>query len=214
MYDAAMTHDTDTLARRAIAFLFVEGGTLSQGKLASYLGITPKEVSDIIAQAAAKLENTGLTIVETPTHLALATAQDTAPAVRDILMKELGRDIGDAGLEVLSIILYRGPSTRAQIDYIRGVNTSSTIRTLLSRGLIERAGNPGDGREHLYRPTVELLAHLGVTRVEDLPEYGIMRRDLAVFEQTAASFTDHGTDSTSDTGHTTARTAANGTSTE
>jgi segregation and condensation protein B len=193
---------TDTLACRATAFLFVEGGTLSHVKLAQYLGIKPEEVSAVIARAAAKLGPTGLTLVETPTHVALATAPDTAPAVRDVLMKELGRDIGDAGLEVLSVVLYRGPSSRAQIDYIRGVNTSSTIRTLLSRGLIERAGNPADGREHLYRATAELLAHLGVTRVEDLPDYATIQRDLAVFEQTATLFADHGTDTASDTGHT------------
>lgn len=195
--------DTDSLARRAIAFLFVEGGTLSHAKIAQYLGITREEVSAVIAHAATKLDGTGLTLIETPTHAALATAPDTAPAVRDVLMKELGRDIGDAGLEVLSVVLYRGPSSRAQIDYIRGVNTSSTIRTLLSRGLIERAGNPEDGREHLYRATTELLAHLGVTRVEDLPDYATISRDLAVFEKTAgSSFADHGTDIASDTGHT------------
>lgn len=178
-----MTTDTDTLARRCVAFLFVEGGTLSRTKLAQLVGCGAGELAPVIALATEKLAATGLTLVETPTHVALATAPDTAPAVRDVLMKELGRDIGDAGLEVLSIVLYRGPSSRAQIDYIRGVNTSSTIRTLLSRGLIERAGNPDDGREHLYRPTPELLAHLGVTRVEDLPDYGIIGRDLAVFEE-------------------------------
>lgn len=213
-YDDAMTHDTDTLARRCLAFLFVEGGTLSRTKLAQLVGVGAGELDAVIALVAEKLAATGLALVETPTHVALATAQDTAPAVRDILMKELGRDIGDAGLEVLSIVLYRGPSSRAQIDYIRGVNTSSTIRTLLSRGLIERAGNPEDGREHLYRPTPELLAHLGVTRVEDLPDYATISRDLAVFEQTAASFTDHGTDTTSNTGHTAARAASDGSSAE
>ncbi|MBM3272437.1 SMC-Scp complex subunit ScpB [Candidatus Kaiserbacteria bacterium] len=194
--------DTDTLARRAIAFLFVEGGTLSRTKLAHLVGCAAGELAPVLAQAAEKLAATGLTLVETPTHVALATAPDTAPAVRDVLMKELSRDIGDAGLEVLSIVLYRGPSSRAQIDYIRGVNTSSTIRTLLSRGLIERAGNPEDGREHLYRATPELLAHLGVTKVEDLPEYGIMRRDLASFEESQGSFVTHHGTTTTGTGDT------------
>ena len=172
---------------------------MSRTKLAQLVGCGAGELGPIIALATEKLAATGLTLVEAPTHIALATAPDTAPAVRDVLMKELGRDIGDAGLEVLSVLLYRGPSSRSQIDYIRGVNTSSTIRTLLSRGLIERTGNPEDGRENLYRATTELLAHLGVTRVEDLPEYGIIQRDLAAFEQTPGSFgTHHGTTDTSD----------------
>ena len=58
---------------------------------------------------------------------------ETSQEIREAYRRELGREIGDAGLEVLSIVLYRGPSTRSEIDYIRGVNTSSTIRTLLSR---------------------------------------------------------------------------------
>ena len=100
---------------------------------------------------------------------------------------ELGREIGPAGLEVLAVVLYRGDSTRARIDYIRGVNTSSTIRTLLSRGLLERTNNPDDAREYLYRPTTELLAHLGVTDVQALPEYAKIASELASFEENAAT---------------------------
>jgi segregation and condensation protein B len=96
--------------------------------------------------------------------------------------KELSREIGEAGLEVLAVILYRGPSTRAEIDYIRGVNTTSTIRTLLARGLLERAGNAQDSREYLYRPTTALLAHIGASRIEDLPEYGTIASELKAFE--------------------------------
>ena len=101
--------------------------------------------------------------------------------------KELSREIGEAGLEVLAIVLYRGPSTRSQIDYIRGVNTSSTVRTLLARGLIERASNPNDSREYLYRPTTELLAHLGVSGVTDLPDCATISSELAAFEATRTS---------------------------
>ncbi len=83
---------------------------------------------------------------------------------------------------MLAIILYKGPSTRAQIDYIRGVNTSSTIRTLAARGLVERIPNPNDAREYLYRATSELIAYLGVTEATNLPDYGKITSELAAFE--------------------------------
>jgi segregation and condensation protein B len=127
-------------------------------------------------------------LVRTDKEAALAVSQTVRESVAAILQKEQEREIGDAGLEVLGILLYEGPSTRAQIDYVRGVNSSSTIRTLLTRGLIERSGNPEDGREYLYRPTVELLAHLGVTETKYLPDYETIARELTSFKSTQSVF--------------------------
>jgi len=170
------------LALRAEAFLFSEGGSLSRKKLASLLGVKEPELTAALQELSGAFEGRGLTLIETATDVSLAVAPVAADAVAEAYEKELSREIGDAGLEVLSILLYRGPSTRAQIDYIRGVNTSSTIRTLLSRGLVERTGNPDDGREYIYRPTIELLAHLGVRNASELPEHAAIMNELAAFE--------------------------------
>jgi hypothetical protein len=72
---------------------------------------------------------------------------------------------------------------------------------LLARGLLERAGNPLDGREYIYRPTAELLAHLGVSEGKDLPEYATISSELATFErqQEKEPFTEHA--STTDNMH-------------
>lgn len=118
-----------------------------------------------------------------------------------MVARETDRDIGDAGLEILGILLYRGPSTRSQIDYIRGVNSSSTLRNLLARGLVERAGNPEDAREFLYRPTVECMAHLGVRSKEELPEYATIAHELAAFE--SVSLPGHSGDTFNGTGNNT-----------
>lgn len=177
-------HTSSTpLSAHVEALLFAEGGSLSLKKIAQLLNVSLKEASDALPELRANLAGRGLSLITTETEASLVISPETRDAVKSAYERELGREIGDAGLEVLSILLYRGPSTRAQIDYIRGVNTSSTIRTLLSRGLVERIGNPEDAREYLYRPTVELLAHLGVTRREDLPEYATIAAELAAFEQ-------------------------------
>ncbi len=181
--------DTD-LAVRAEAFLFSEGGSLTFKKLLQLLGTKEPELRDALKALAARLEGSGLSLVETDTEVSLVVSAAASPAVQAAHERELGRDIGDAGLEVLAIVLYRGPSTRAQIDYIRGVNTGSTVRNLLARGLLERTGNPDDGREYLYRPTVELLAHLGVRNRSELPDYESILAELSAFESTAAQKSD------------------------
>jgi segregation and condensation protein B len=165
------------------AFLYAEGGSLSIKRLVQLTETNEASVHAALNELAQARTGSGLTIVQTDTEATLAVAPKESDALRSNYEKELGREIGDAGLEVLAIVLYRGPSTRAQIDYIRGVNTSSTIRTLLARGLLTRAGNPLDGREYIYTPTVELLAHIGAGKVQELPEYGTISNELKAFEQ-------------------------------
>ncbi len=188
--------EPENLASRAEAFLFSEGGTITLRKLAQVLETKEPELRGALRELSARLEGGGLALIHTETEVSLAVAPHVSDAVQSAYAKELGSAIGDAGLEVLAIILYHGPSTRAQIDYIRGVNTSSTLRTLLTRGLVERTGNPDDGREYLYRPTVELLSHLGIRNSEELPDREAIRAELAAFESAQTV-----EDTSSDTAH-------------
>jgi len=83
--------------------------------------------------------------------------------------------------------LYRGALSRAQIDFIRGVNSSQTLRTLAMRGLVRKIPNPKDERSFLYEPTTELLAELGVSQIADLPEFETIREKLRTLEEASAS---------------------------
>ena len=174
---------SDDRAAQIEAFLFTEGGSLSLRKLASLSKLKEPELKVALDGLRNRLLGTGLALIQTETEVSLAVSPESAQSVRAAYQHELEKDIGEAGLEVLAIVLYRGASTRAQIDYIRGVNTSSTVRNLLSRGLLERAGNPEDGREYLYRPTVELLAHLGVKELKELPEHEKITQEINAFEK-------------------------------
>jgi segregation and condensation protein B len=171
-----------SLSHKVEALLFSEGGPLSYKKLMQLLDCSEDKLREALAELEKSKEGSGIALVKTATEAALTIAPQAAETIEKAFEKEIGREIGDAGLEVLAIILYRGPSTRSQIDYIRGVNTSSTIRTLAARGLLERIPNPSDAREYLYRPTSELLAYLGVTDVTNLPDYGKITSELAAFE--------------------------------
>ena len=178
--------NTRELAIRAQAFLFAEGGTLTLKKLMQLLECDQTQLESALVELSRIVEGTGLTLIKTDLEASLAVSGAAREHVQKAFLRDLGREIGDAGLEVLAILLYRGPSTRAHIDYTRGVNSTSTIRNLLARGLVERAENPSDAREYLYRPTVELLAHLGVTQAQDLPEYATIAGELAAFERAHA----------------------------
>ena len=173
------------------ALLFSEGGSMTKKRISQLLGIDTTLLKNDLSDLSKSLEGSGLSLVVSDTEAALVVSSEARDAVRSAQEKDLGREIGDAGLEVLAIILYRGPSTRAQIDYIRGVNTSSTVRNLLARGLLERAGNPEDGREYIYRATTDLLAHLGVRNGQELPEYATISSELANFEKTQEPLTEH-----------------------
>ena len=174
--------DITALAQNIEALLFSEGGSLSFKKIQQLLECSASDVAEALTVLDTSLSRRGITLVRSSTEAALVVSSTSKDAVKKANERELGREIGEAGLEVLSILLYHKPSTRSEIDYIRGVNSSSTIRTLLSRGLVERTGNPSDMREYLYRPTLELQAYLGIKNSQELPDYGIISNELAAFE--------------------------------
>ena len=84
-------------------------------------------------------------------------------------------------LETLSVIAYKGPIRRSEIDYIRGVNSSFMVRNLLMRGLVERMRDSKDSRLYIYRISREFLKFLGITSISDLPEYGSFAQKLEEF---------------------------------
>lgn len=169
------------LAQQIEALLFALGKPLSYAELAKMLGVSAAEIQE----AAALLrhaEDRGVAVVDDGKTLELRVAGAAAEAIERVRKEEYDRDIGKAGLEALAILLYRGPSTRAEIDFIRGVNSSQTLRTLSVRGLVRKIPNPRDERSFLYEPTTELLAELGATNAAALPEYEQVREKLAALE--------------------------------
>ncbi len=78
--------------------------------------------------------------------------------------------------------MYRGPVARAEIDYVRGVNCSFILRNLQIRGLVEKIKNPKNSRAYVYQVTPDLLKHLGITSVSELPKYNEMKDELNKLE--------------------------------
>ena len=78
-------------------------------------------------------------------------------------------------MEALAIVAYKGPISRANIEYIRGVDSTFTLRNLLMRGLVEREENPKDRRSYLYRVSANFLKYIGISGMRDLPQYDEFR---------------------------------------
>ena len=93
------------------------------------------------------------------------------------MKSEFSEELSRAAIETAAIIAYQGPITRAEIEYVRGVNSSFILRGLLMRGLVERIENPKDARSYLYRISFDFLKHLGLTKIEDLPQYQEFRQE-------------------------------------
>lgn len=170
-----------TLDAQIEAILFFRGEPISIKKLASILGVREDTIKEALKELKQKLAGRGLVVLENGEEVTMGTAKEASDLIETLRKEELSRDLGRAGLETLSIVLYRGPISRPDIDYIRGVNSSFIVRNLLVRGLIERQPHPTDSRSFLYQPSLELLAYLGVGSVSELPEYEIVKDKVENF---------------------------------
>lgn len=160
--------------------MFALGRPLSYTEVAKMLSVSVDEVK---AAAQEPTEGRGVVLINDGAQLELRVAPEAAETVERVRKDEYAREIGKAGQEVLAAVIYRGPLTRSEIDFIRGVNSSQTLRTLTMRGLVRRVQNPKDSRSFLYEATTELLSTLGVQRAEDLPEYQEVRTKLTQLEE-------------------------------
>ncbi len=172
-----METDDQTHATQIEALLFAEG-SMSKIELAKDLGITPEELERAITVMREREGERGIVLVDDGEALELRTAPSCAQLIERVRKEEYDRDIGRAGLEVLAAVLYKNAQTRAQIDFIRGVNSTQTLRTLTMRGLLRKVTNPQNERSYLYEPTADLLAHLGISKIGDLPDFELIQKQL------------------------------------
>jgi segregation and condensation protein B len=160
------------------AILFFKGEPVSLKKLGEILKVSPGEMLEAIANLKASLESRGITLVENNNEFTLATAPKFGQLIEDLQKEELNKDLSKASLETLSIVLYKGGASRAEIDYIRGVNSSFTLRGLSVRGLVEKTTDAKDSRRYIYKPSFDTLSYLGVSSVEELPEWQEVKGSL------------------------------------
>ena len=168
------------LASRVEGMLFFKSEPMTIGNLALILEVSEEDILNALITLDEALKTRGIVLVRDGATVALMTSPALSSAIEKIKKEELKRDIGKAGAETLAIIAYHDTITRTEIDYIRGVNSTFILRNLLMRGLIERISDMQGYRSYTYRPTIELYAHLGITKKEELPSYQEIRDAIHV----------------------------------
>ncbi|KND48961.1 MAG: segregation and condensation protein B [Parcubacteria bacterium C7867-005] len=179
------------------AILFFKNEPITITELSKSTEENPDDVRSAVLSLQKFYGDRGIVLVSDGEKVTFGTSPNASSVIEKLQKEEFSRDLGRAGLETLSIILYKGPISRKEIDYIRGVNSGFIIRNLLIRGLVERSESEKGERSFSYKPTIELLRFLGVKRVEDLPEFETAFSKLESFAKTSEDSGDEPTEMTS-----------------
>ncbi|MCB9808930.1 SMC-Scp complex subunit ScpB [Candidatus Nomurabacteria bacterium] len=163
--------NTLSLAAQIQSLLFVRTDAVSITWLAKTLEVPRQDIVAGIADLREHMRGQGIVLVEHDDNVMLATHPDMATLIEILYTREVTTPLSKAALETLAIILYSGPLLKTEIDHIRGVNSQFMLRNLLVRGLIEKKDNPDDKRRSLYQASNDTFTFLGISRIEDLPEY-------------------------------------------
>jgi segregation and condensation protein B len=163
--------------------LFMYGREITYTKIGEVLDLEEKEVDNIVKQLQEeykKRSRSGLRILVSDDKVQMVTSPESAEIIEQITKKELEGPLTPVAMEVLSIIAYRGPISKIDIEAIRGVNCSFSIRNLLRRGLIERVYSDDNRKIQQYQPTIDFLRLLGIENKEELPEFEELSTDKRI----------------------------------
>lgn len=171
-----------SLSNQIEAILFWKSEPVSLKELSKMLSVESDKIAEGIIELEKNLENRGIVLIKKDDSIYLATSPTSSELIKKITKEEESAELGKASLETLSIVLYKSPIRRSDIDYIRGVNSSFILRNLLVRGLIDKKPDPKDLRTFIYSPSFELLAHLGVTEISKLPDFEKVKAEIQIFK--------------------------------
>jgi len=162
--------DTESILE---SLLFATGEPMTVFELSELL----KQPQDVIEQALVNLQQfyetnkRGVRLINNNERWLMTINPEANPYLNKLKKEVFEGDLSPASSETLAIVAYRGPISRAEINEIRGVDSSYILHQLLLRELIERFPNPQRANSFLYNISFKLLNHLGITKVQDLPNY-------------------------------------------
>ncbi|MFO8037658.1 MAG: SMC-Scp complex subunit ScpB [Anaerolineales bacterium] len=168
------TNNKLDLTAKVEALLFVSPEPITPYQLGSILDVSTRRIKNCLDKLEGKYQGRGIRLQHHNGAVQLTTAPEAAQLIEHFLEIETTYTLSQAALETLSIVAYQQPVTRPQIDAIRGVNSDSVLRTLLSEGLIKEVGRAeSPGRPILYSATSKFLTYFGLSSFEELPPLDI-----------------------------------------
>lgn len=171
-----MSEETENLLTISLestleALLFIAPGPVTPDQLAEVVEIPVNQVVATLTSMVEKYENErGLRLQFHGGRVQLTSAPEIAPLAEKFLGLDVTARLSRAALEALSIVAYRQPVTRPEIDSVRGVNSDGVLRSLLNKGLVQEVGRAeAPGRPILFGTTTEFLQHFGIDSLQKLP---------------------------------------------
>ena len=147
MPDAVEALGTVEDIKRAIeAILFAAGYPVKYEKLSEVIGLSQRDIRGLVESMAREYDGRGIQILLYPDTCQLTTKEVFAPYIREALGIKRGGNLSASSLEVLAVVAYNQPVTRAYIDTVRGVDSSYAVTSLLDKNLIESMSREYDGR--------------------------------------------------------------------
>jgi len=172
--------------------LFAYGEPVKLDELKKILGLSldqTRELLNIYENRILDDPESGLFLIRADDEVQLGTKPQNHAHLEKFLKQDIEEELTPASIEVLTIILYRGPISRPEVDFIRGVNSSYILRVLLMRGLVQREKH---GLSFLYRPSFDLFKLLGLSNQKALPEFEVLNQRLSdLVRQTEAQETEN-----------------------
>jgi segregation and condensation protein B len=161
------------------SLLFVADRPVRVHELAAAIEANTDEVESALQSLSSEYQARGIRLQRKGDEIQMVSAPEAGPHIERFLGLEISGRLSVAALETLSIVAYRQPVTRAQIDAIRGVQSDGVLRSLVRRGLIEQIGRaPTVGRPNLYGTTFEFLQQFGLQGLSELPDWERLGREL------------------------------------
>jgi len=174
-----MAYDLNKKSQELEVLLFIYGEAMPVSKIKKLLSLDSAELVLVKKKLEERLLASGLMFISHNDSFQLTTKPEYTSLVSEIVKMELNEELTSAALETLAIILYAGSLPRARIDYIRGVNSTFILRSLLVRGLIIRNLDPDKQNAFLYSASTELIRHLGLDGLSSLPDFVKYRETLS-----------------------------------
>lgn len=169
--------DIEKLKSIIESVLLISGEPIKISKISKISEASKPEIENALMLLQNEYANRGFAIIKKEDMVEISTNPENSKYVLELIKGEIQENLSQAALEVLSIVAYRSPITRADIEAIRGVNSSFTLRSLLMRGLLERTENPKDNRGYLYKISFDFMKSLGLDSIEKLPEWETLSKD-------------------------------------
>jgi len=170
------------------ALLMVADQPMETITLATAVGYPVDEVSEALAALADEYtaQGRGFDLRSVGGGWRYYTRDEFAAVVEGYVLDGQQARLTQAALETLAVVAYKQPISRARVSAIRGVNVDGVMRTLLTRGLVEEAGQDHETGANLYRTTGYFLERIGVTSIDELPELAPYLPDMADLEDELA----------------------------